>query len=256
MKELIKYTFNKNAEIYNEIRPGYPEELIRDIIEISQIPQSGKIIEVGCGTGQATIQFAKNNFNMICIDIGENLTKIAKKNCEDYPKVQIKTASFENIIIEENTFDLLISATAFHWIPPELGYPKAAKILNNNGSIAIFRNNHPKPYTDFFEEVQTIYNEVVPEWNVAKKIAKKKSIPELIKETNLFQEVVKKEYRWEKRYRAEEYIKLLNTYSDHIDLEDSKKKKLYKDIYNLIVKNYNGSVIRPYISVLFMAKKK
>jgi len=55
----LNSSFNRVAKDYDEVRPGYPEELIEDIIEITEFPRNGRILEVGCGTGQATTQLAR-----------------------------------------------------------------------------------------------------------------------------------------------------------------------------------------------------
>ena len=54
----LKTTFNTVASLYDEVRPGYPDELVRDVLDLSEIDRSGKILEVGCGTGQASRLFA------------------------------------------------------------------------------------------------------------------------------------------------------------------------------------------------------
>ncbi len=64
-----KTVFDQAARDYDEVRPGYPQELIEDIISISAIPEDGRILEIGCGTGQATIPFAKRGYSMTCLDI-------------------------------------------------------------------------------------------------------------------------------------------------------------------------------------------
>src|SRR5262245_17855886 len=113
--------FDQVAAEYDAIRPGYPEPLIEDIISMSNLPADGLILEVGCGTGQATIPFAQRGYHMTCLDIGAALAALAAQNCRAYPEVQIQVASFETWEGNPDTFDLIISATAFHWIPPEVG---------------------------------------------------------------------------------------------------------------------------------------
>ena len=54
----LKTTFNIVASLYDEVRPGYPDELVRDVLGFSEMDRSGKILEVGCGTGQASRLFA------------------------------------------------------------------------------------------------------------------------------------------------------------------------------------------------------
>jgi SAM-dependent methyltransferase len=71
--EYLRTTFNNSAEWYDQVRPGYPEALIDDVIRLSAIPAGGQILEIGCGTGKATEMFASRRYAMLCLDIGVDL---------------------------------------------------------------------------------------------------------------------------------------------------------------------------------------
>lgn len=62
-------------------RPGYPEELVEDILALSEAPEEGRILEIGCGPGNATIPFAKRDYRIVGIELGERLAALAVKNC-------------------------------------------------------------------------------------------------------------------------------------------------------------------------------
>jgi trans-aconitate methyltransferase len=197
---------------------------------------------------------------MICLDIGKELLARAAQKCISYPKVRFELSSFENWNAAEAGYDLIISATAFHWIPPEIGYPKTAYMLKDEGYLALFWNHHPTPYTGFFQAVQSIYQDVVPEWG---SVSSNQSLEQRIEQTradiantNLFETVVIHQYLWERYYNTEAYLRLLNTYSDHRQLDESKKIRLFERIGELIEKQYAGVVPRPYLTVLYIAKKK
>ena len=54
----LRKIFDEAAPLYDEARPGYPDELFDDVVSLSGIPFEGRILEIGCGTGQATVPFA------------------------------------------------------------------------------------------------------------------------------------------------------------------------------------------------------
>jgi SAM-dependent methyltransferase len=128
-------TFDGVAETYDRARPGYSEQLFEDVIALSGMPQEGRILEVGCGSGQATLPFARRGYAMLCVELGADLAALARENCRPYPQVEILHTSFEDWPLERDAFDLLISAQAWHWIPPQIGYAKAAAALKDTGSL-------------------------------------------------------------------------------------------------------------------------
>jgi SAM-dependent methyltransferase len=254
-----RFTFNQVAFEYDAVRPTYPEALVEDILAFSSISGKGKILEVGCGSGQATLPFARRGYSMICLDIGPELLKLAAQKCQDFPWVNFFCAAFEDWQPGEERFDLLLSATAFHWISPEIGYPKAASLLTDTGYIALFWNYHPRPYTGFFVDVEEIYREILPDWSDPN------SAPALdediqkteneINSTGLFEPVIVKRYPWSRDYTTVEYLKLLNTHSDHYSLDPIVKEHLFRAIGALIEDKFGGRITKPHLSVLFMAKK-
>jgi hypothetical protein len=196
---------------------------------------------------------------MLCLDIGQDLAAIAAQKCRPYPGVSVQVTSFEDWEPEGQTFDLAISATAFHWIRPEVGYPKVAQIIKNSGHMALFWNLPPQPYSGFFTAVQQVYGRVVPEWgdprhgpSTEERIATRETG---INESGLFEPVQVKRYPWNKVYSTEAYLRLLNTYSDHLALDENKRQALFEGIGELIEREYGGVVDRPYLTVLYIAKK-
>lgn len=254
-----RFTFNQVALDYDAVRPSYPDELIEDVLRISSIPAQGRILEVGCGTGQATLPFARRGYPMTCLDIGSDLLALASRKCQPYPQVKFVCAAFEDWQPGEERFDLLISATAFHWIPKEIGYPKAASILKDTGYLALIWHYPPRPFTDFFVEVQEIYRRVVPEWDDPRSTPSLEEdirlTREEINQTGLFEPVVITKYSWTKDYSTTDYLRLLNTYSDHYNLENDIKERLFKEIGMLIDDKFEGYITKPLLTVLFIAKK-
>jgi SAM-dependent methyltransferase len=76
-RDRLRETFNRSADVYDRIRPGYPDTLVDDVIRLSGIPDQGHILEIGCGTGKATEPFALRGYWMDCLDIGRDLAAVA-----------------------------------------------------------------------------------------------------------------------------------------------------------------------------------
>ena len=262
-KTYLRTTLDQDASLYEKERPGYPNALFEDIIKFSKIPEDGRILEIGCGTAQATLPFAERGYAIHCIELGTNLAAIAKRKLSAYSKVQVSVGKFEEYPLEERTFDLVISATAFHWIDPDIGYRKVAKVLRPNGTLALFWN---KPVltqvsADIVQSIQTVYERVVPE--IAKRfpgLVHPDAIPASVKDeidrSQLFGRVTVSKYRWEAEYSAKAYVELLNTYSDHIALVEEIRTELFNGIENLIETQFGGSIVKEHLSILYLAHRQ
>jgi ubiquinone/menaquinone biosynthesis C-methylase UbiE len=250
----LKTTFNRAALLYEEIRPGYPDELIKDIVDLSGISSHGKILEIGCGTGQATRAFAAFGHEMLCIDIGPGLIDIAKERFREFPNVTFLVCAFEEWKPDQN-FDLLISATAFRWIDPEVRYIKAWNVLNPDGALATFSNRHVR-WEGFFVEVQEVYRKYAPQLCVVPLPDQQPPPPSPEPGVERFLEPVQRTYPWAQEYSSEQYVKLLGTYSDHLALPESNREPLFKGIKDLIDEKYGGAIMKHYESVFDFRKKK
>ena len=251
--------FEELADLYNEVRPGYPDELVDDVLALSALPSDGNILEIGCGPGNATLAFARRGYSILAIELGERLASLAASNCRDYPGVVILNSSFEEWALQEAAFDLAISADAFHWIPPEIGYPKVARALKASGSLAFFWNVHVDPLTDWSRAIEKVYQAVAPGLdNPDRGLSAdwlKGVIVENISNSGAFGDVTVRQYRGWITLTTERYLKLLRTYSGHRGLDEAIREKLYAGIKGVIEQN-GGQVIRPQLTVLFHARRK
>jgi len=160
----MSHAFDEVAETYDAVRPGYPEELFDDIARLVHLEPGSRVLEVGCGTGQATLSFARRGLRVHCVEPGGSLLEVARRKLRGYP-VEFSLSRFEDWPLKKAYFDLAASGTAWHWMDPEAGYRKLSAALKPQGSIALFWNLHPTPYTGFFQEVQEVYRRRVPEWS-------------------------------------------------------------------------------------------
>ena len=107
-------SFDKVALLYDKARPSYPDALFEDILAYSNLPDTSRILAVGCGTGQATLPLARRGYTIDCIELGPQLAALAGDKLKDFPQVKVTCANFETISLPSSSYDLLLSATAFH----------------------------------------------------------------------------------------------------------------------------------------------
>ena len=137
-------SYDEVANLYDRSRPSYPDALVDDVLTFAQVAKGGKVLEIGCGTGQATISFAPRDVHLLCLEPGPSLARIARERLQSFENVEVVSQTFEAWPVEPNAFDLVFSATAFHWVRREVRFVKAAQALRPGGTLAVF-NAVPRP---------------------------------------------------------------------------------------------------------------
>ncbi|BBF42294.1 methyltransferase [Lachnospiraceae bacterium KM106-2] len=233
----LRRTFNKDAYLYDEYRPEYPDELFTDIISYTHIERGSKLLEIGVGTGQATRPFLELGCDIIGIELGDQLSSYVRDKYKDYDNFKVINDDFMSYPIEENSYDFIYCATAFHWLPKEEAYTKIRRALKKDGTLALFWN-HPYPNREDDRSNlanQRIYQKYRPSDEKQIEFSEKdcnKYRDELVEFG--FQKVESKLYRRVRTLQTEEYIQLLNTYSDHIALRAEVKEKFEGDMRKAI----------------------
>jgi ubiquinone/menaquinone biosynthesis C-methylase UbiE len=134
-REQQRVLFNGSAELYDVTRQGYPAAIVDTALTTAAAGPGAAVLEVGCGTGQLTQQLAGRELDVTAIDIGANMTEAARRNVTD-PAVRFQVSSFEEFS-GAGPFDLIVSATAWHWVDPSIGWAKAARLLQPDGWLAL-----------------------------------------------------------------------------------------------------------------------
>ncbi|GMQ57211.1 hypothetical protein AN1V17_16060 [Vallitalea sediminicola] len=141
----LEWTFNTVYKEYDKWRPTYVGELYKDIFAYKEINSSSKAVEIGIGTGQASLPILDTGCFLTAVEYGAELSIYAKKKFTCYKKFDVVNVKFEDFQCEDNSLDLIYSASAFHWIPEEIGYIKVFNLLKSGGVFARFANH---PYKD------------------------------------------------------------------------------------------------------------
>jgi len=146
--------FNEVPELYDRMRPTYPDELFADLASIAGIDDGSHVLEVGCGTGQATRSLAALGCSVTAVDPGPAMVAIARQRLAHLPAVHIENATFEQWDDHGMSFDALVAAASWHWVEPALGWPKAHKVVRPDGWMALLghvvvrRRGEPEVYAE------------------------------------------------------------------------------------------------------------
>ena len=247
--------FDAWAGEYDRFRPTYPDSAINDVVRLSGLTPTSRLLEVGCGTGKATVKFARRGYAIHCVDPGDRLIAYAARNCRSWPRVSFTLGRFEDIMFRPRSYDLVYSAQAFHWVEPRVRLRKAGSILPPGGSLALIYNFPSPPRGPLLRSLaSTIEEETCGElsaWSYEDEVAR---WTEEISRCSLFTGLKVRRHRWLMRYTAEEYIGLFRTFSDFLSLQKPLQRKVAETIRRTI-EGHGGFVRRPYECVLIHARR-
>ena len=243
------WTFNTVSRTYNKMRPGYPDELYQVLFAYAPLNASCAAVEIGIGAGQAALPVLKTGCALTAVEYGDQLAQVCREKFRDYPRFSVITGKFEDAVLPEDAFDLVYSASAFHWVPEEIGYPKVFRILKSGGSFARFAN-HPyqaKDNPELLADIQQAYAEYYyPYYGKQPRTPSEYTEDQAAARAKVADQYGFTDTRYALFYRqriltAAEYRALIGTYSDHITIEESIREPFFNAIEETI-NRHGGSI--------------
>jgi ubiquinone/menaquinone biosynthesis C-methylase UbiE len=153
--------FDRIAEEYHRVRRSYPDELVDRACSIAGLAPASRVAEVGCGSGKLTVALAERGLRVDAVDPGENLVEIARARVPG-SSVRFHLGRFEDVELPAAAFEAVFSATAFHWVDPDVSWAKAARLLRPGGVLALLTHVGGS-MLEVDAELLAAWREVLPE---------------------------------------------------------------------------------------------
>lgn len=257
--DLLKNTFSRVITDYEAARPTYPVRLKERIELYSGIQPGAVLLEVGAGTGQATGLFLGGGYSLDLLEVSGEQAQFLRDKYRGYPEITVKQGYFEEYETERQ-YDLIYSATAFHWVRSDIGYPKAWNMLKQGGTLAVFwhMSSVTRHVGGVFDGLNAIRRKYMPDADdgfdeAGVERSRQKRIDQ-IRSGGCFGMPEMHEFTWTDIYDAERYATLINTYSDTQLLDEAVRMKYLDEIRGHILNN-GGRVEMPQRVMLYLVRK-
>jgi len=253
----VRETFNNVATVYDAARPDYPAALFDELASVARIKLTDSILEIGCGSGQASRSLAQWNCRVIALDPGPELLRIAKERLAAHPNVEFVQTSFEAWQPPNSAFKLVVAAQSFHWLSPQDRFAKSAAALQPSGVLAVF-GNVPLPLpSPLREEVEQCYALHAPHligpppetWYLPSG-----PVPGIFAESSHFSAVKHHCYAWSRQHTGATYTNLLRSLSSHQMLPAETREVLLGKVEAAITK-LGGALELLYEAHLYYAQR-
>ena len=143
IKDLEKSIFNKGYG-KKDILPD--KDIMKNLLSrrdnwihqrLDKLDRGISVLDIGCGTGNTSIELAKKGFKVTGIDISDNRISSAKKRAEEMNlPIDFVVGDVEDLNFEDNSFDLIHCAAILHHLASvEDDLMGFKRVLTEKGSI-------------------------------------------------------------------------------------------------------------------------
>ena len=132
--------YNQMAERYDRRWSHYLANTLSLLKEWAAIAPESTVLDVGCGTGEfeRLVLLEQPTQAIVGIDLSEQMLERAQQKCRDYPHVSFQKASVAALPFSDRSFDVIVSASAFHYFnDPIAALTEMKRVLKPNGEIVI-----------------------------------------------------------------------------------------------------------------------
>ncbi|MFC4858201.1 class I SAM-dependent methyltransferase [Actinophytocola glycyrrhizae] len=269
-------TFDTIAERYDRVRPGYPAAVFDDVATLAGARAGTRVLEIGPGPGTATRALLARGWRVHAVEPGAALAGLAVANLAGQP-FTVDVTRFDDWV-PDRSYDMLFSATAYHWVAPEHRWRLAAGVLDPGGALALVTNRTVAGgnFNDIYQASADLHARHAPEvefglspsageilagvhaaaddigavWEVAEPKAGHS------RAGASFTPPVIRSYEWETTYDTDDAAALLSTYSVYLGVPPERRTPLLTGIADIVRTDFGGVATRRYLAILAVAHRR
>jgi SAM-dependent methyltransferase len=260
--------FSSDVTAYDTGRPTYPGRVYELLRQVCGLGPGTDVLEIGPGTGQATGPLLDNGAAVTAVELGAEMAARLVAKYEG-PSLSVEVGAFEEAALEPASFDLIVAATSFHWVPADAGLRRCADLLRPAGWLALWWTyfgdpDRPDPFRDavtpIFERLAPSLIETFPgaafqagprpyALDAAERIAE-------IDATGRFGAVQHETISWTGRHTPLELRAMFASFSPCLALQPAERSAVLDAIEDLATGPFHGRVERPYLTPVYLAQRR
>jgi SAM-dependent methyltransferase len=234
--------------------------MVDDLFMLAELDTGDRVLEIGAGTGQLTMPMTGRGLRITALEPGPNLASFARRNLARSNDAEVEVSRFEDFVLPTEKFDLLVSATAFHWVDPLIRVIKSAEALKTGGYLAIIHTRWGvgQELDSFTEKSQSCYEKWDPNFDPDFRPPTTGDLtgerPELDDYLG-FGNVEYRQYEQRNTYTTNSYLDLLRTWSNIRGMKEDAREGLLECLGILIDSEFDGSLTQSDLREMWVAER-
>jgi SAM-dependent methyltransferase len=257
-------TFGGDPEKYDWARHAYPDAIYQALREICGLKPGARTFEVGPGTGIATRELlALGAAPLVAIEPDARLASYLESVSPGVTgKLRVMNAAFEDADLPDASFDLGVSATAFHWLDQGPALAKAHRLLRPGGWWAMWWNHYGDPmnHTEFDRATEHLFAGTPgsPSQGAKGKPPFAFDADGRIADLQAagFIDVQRMTMRSTFTFETARFVALHSTFSVVLHLSADRRSALLSELARIIDTDFGGKVERALVTPLYMARRR
>ena len=216
-------SFGSVAHEYDRYRPSYPAELIDALVA----PDPQTVLDIGCGTGKAASLLIERGLAVLGVEIDAQMAAVARGH-----DIDVEVSDFEHWDDQGRRFDLIIAAQAWHWVDPDAGARKAARLMRPDATLALFWNHdEPDPATwTALNEVLSRHEPSLVDTEPRNQRLGYVRHDTALQATGTFATITTHDYAWHSTLSVDDFVRRLATHSAILTLGASRSTRLLDEL--------------------------
>ena len=248
---------------YDRARPDYPARIYEILTTRCGLGPGTRTLEIGPGTGLATRRLlALGADPLVAVEPDERLAGYLSESLSAEGRdVEVRVGGFEEIDLEPASFDLITSATAFHWLNQPVAIAKAGQLLRSGGWLANWWNMFGDPIgVDAFHEATKHFMEPLgrpaanPDGKLPFPIDAEARLADL-RAAGVFDEIDHEILPWPARFTPAQVRALYSTFPNISSRPEPERTRILDALVEVAETVFGGLVERTFFSTIYIARR-
>ncbi len=249
--------FERTADVYTAARPPYPERVYEVLVERCGLGPRTRALDVGAGSGQATIRLLEAGATVLAVEPSPALAEELRRRASS-ERLDVVTSVFEELSLPASSFDLVIVATAFHWLDAQRSLPMMHRALRAGGWLALWWNvfGDPSVPDAFHDATLPLLSALAPSPSTGHGTPFGLDVGPRMRQLadHGFVDVSNELMRWPLVLDADQTRRLYATYSNIARLRPELRSEVLDGIERIARERFSNRVMRDMVTALYTGR--